>query len=218
MSIQTSVYIEGYWTTVNVDINQIIAQNRAALLQQETADPEYDKEPEYDREQAPLLLGILTQTVIRSPVIKSILPAQIRNQAKNDVVFVYGNYIEIKEIPEDEYGHMRTVAEKADFGSAIRCVRVLGLPSSCHVSGDSTERDDVAVKEETQEFYDYSLDPPLQIPPQMLVMTLETNKLVFLFAIHDDQNMIQFVTAQRPLPASPLIHKQLGEHIAVDPK
>lgn len=211
MSIQTSVYIEGFWTTINVDINHIIAQNRDTRLQ-ETPDPEYDREP------APLLLGILTQTVIRSPVIKSILPAQIRNQAKNDVVFVYGNYIEIKEIPEDEYGHMRTVAEKADFGSAIRCVRVLGLPTSCHVSGDSTERDDVVMKEEAQELYDYSYDPPLQIPPQMLVMTLENNKLVFLFAIHDDQNMVQFVSAQRPLPAGLLIHKQLGEHIAVDPK
>lgn len=214
MSIQTSVYIEGHWTTINMDITQIIERNRATRIQetaQGTPDPE-------EGESSPLLLGILTQTVIRSPVIKSILPAQIRNQAKNDVVFVYGNYIEIKEIPENEYGHMRTIAEKADFGSAIRCVKVLGLPKSCHVSGDSIEKDDLVMKEEPQEFYDYSHDLPLQIPPQMLVMTLETNKLVFLFAIHNEQNTVQFVSAQRPFPAVPLINKQLGEHIAVDPK
>lgn len=211
MSIQTSVYIEGYWTTINVDINHIIARNRDTRLQ-ETPDPEYDREP------VPLLLGLLTQTVVRSPVIKSIIPAQIRNRGKNDVVFVYGNYLEIKEIPEDEHGQMRTVAESADFGSAIRCVRVLGFPSSCHVSGDSTEREDVVMKEEPQDLYDYSLDPPLQTPPQMLVITLEANKLLFLFAIHDDRNRIQFVSAQRPLPTGPLIHMQLGDHIAVDPK
>lgn len=217
MSIQTSVYIQGYWTTINVDINHIIAQNRDTRLQ----DTRLKENPSfliYDREPPPVLLGILTQTVIRSPVIKSVIPAQIRNQAKNDVVFVYGNYIEIKEIPEDEYGQMRTVAEKADFGSAIRCVRVLGLPSSCHISSDSTERDDFVMKDEPQDLCDYSLDPPLQIPPQMLVMTLETKKLVFLFAIHDNQNRVQFVSAQRPLPVGPLIHQQLGERIAIDPK
>lgn len=197
MSIQTSVYIEGYWTTINVDIHQIISQNRDTGLQ-DTPDLEYHRVP------VPVLLGILTQTVIRSPVIKSIIPAQIRNQAKNDVVFVYGTYVEIKEIPEDEHGRMQTVAESADFGATIRCVRVLGLPSSCHVTGDSTERDDKVMKG--------------QRPPQMLVMTLETNKLLFLFAIHDDRNRIKFVMAQRPLSKGPLIHKQLGEHIAVDPK
>ena len=58
---------------------------------------QYDKEerdartPHIDVEKAPVM-GLLTQTVIRSPLVHWILPVRLRNQDNNDVAFIGVRY------------------------------------------------------------------------------------------------------------------------------
>lgn len=202
MSIQTSVYVDGHWTTRTMDIDQIIAQNR---------DEGRQKKPisALSIPQKPPSLAILTQTIIRSPVVKWIIPAQIRHENKNDVVFVSDEYIEIKEIIHDGDGYMQNMAVKADFDSSIRSARVVGLPRRYYFDDCRIEGSDAIVKKEPQD---------MQIPPHILVLTLESNKLVFLFALDESPSQISFVSYQRPLPSHGSSLEALGEHVAVDPR
>ncbi len=215
MSIQTSVYIGGFWTTIVMDINHVIAQNRGNRNQEKSS----SVPPMPNNPQPPPSLGILTQTVIRSPVVKRIIPARIRHESKNDVVFVYDNYIEIKEIFQDGNGFMRTAAVKMDFDSSIRSARVLGLPRRYDdYNNTDAEGIDVLMKEESQDLHVRTPHSSPRVPPQVLVMTLDCKKLVFTFAFHNAQGIIEFISYQRPLPFEQHIHKQPGENIAVDPK
>lgn len=191
-----------------MDFDQVFAQNRddgrREKLNSALSSP-----------QQPPLLGILTQTIIRSPVVKWIIPAQIRHENKNDVVFVYDDYIEIKEIIPDGDGDMQNMAVKADFDSSIRSARIYGLPRQYYVNDWKTEGGDPIVKKEPQ---DTQVLPRTQIPPHVLVLALESKKLVFLFAFDDHSSQIKFVSYQRPLPYQSSMPVALGEHLAVDPK
>lgn len=160
------------------------------------------------------LLGILTQTIIRSPVVKWIIPAQIRHENKNDVVFVYDDYVEIKEIIQDPDGYMQNMAIKTDFDSSIRSARIYGLPRKYFIDDRQTEESGTVIKTEPQ---DTQRPPRTLMPPHILLLALESKKLVFLFAVDDNQSQIKFISYQRPLPSRGSGH-ELGEHLAVDPR
>lgn len=208
MSIQTSVYVDGHWTTRIMDIDQVIAQNKDEGRQEKSSSA-------LNRSQQPPLLGILTQTMIRSPEVKSIIPAQIRHENKNDVVFVYDNYIEIKEIIRDGDGYLQNIAVKADFDSSIRSARMYGLPRQYYIHDYKIEGSDAVIKKEP---HDTPMPLHTQIPPHILVLALESNKLVFLFALDDNSSEIKFVSYQRPLPSHGSTPGPLGKHVAVDPR
>ena len=81
------------------------------------------------------LLGALTQTLVKSPVIRSIIPARIRHADKNDVILVRNDSIEINEVIKvfDENNLIRDaylthIASKADFDSTIRAAKIFGTP------------------------------------------------------------------------------------------
>ncbi|KAL8830642.1 MAG: hypothetical protein Q9191_001319 [Dirinaria sp. TL-2023a] len=164
----------------------------------------------------PPALGLLTRTLVDSPVLKLIIPARIRHASRNDVVFVRQNSIEIKEIrghgsdshhPSPE---ILDVAVKNDFDSPIRAARIFGLPRLF----------DPTIKQEntTEPGFGASLNP--ELPPQILALTLESMKLVFLCAFHDSRGNVMFQSNYRILSAAGETSQsqQLGEHIAVDPK
>lgn len=177
-----------------MDIDHVIAQNRE--------DPSSQKpNSSIGKRQQPPALGMLSLTLVRSPVVKWIIPARIRHKRKNDVVFIYESYIQIKEIVGDSDGKMRDVAIKADFDSPIRAARIFGKPRKYHMI-KSQQKSNTSPR----------------IPPQMLVLALESNKLVFLFALDQNGDRVKFVAYQRPLPMRHPGLEQLGEHIAVDPK
>src|SRR5690242_9830543 len=106
MSLQATYLVNGAWATRRVDIGEILARNReapAALVE-----PTKSRLP---------IIGVLSRTVIHSPVIQWVLPARIRHPDKNDVVFVGEDYIQIKELVES--GHLEDVVTKSDFDAKI---------------------------------------------------------------------------------------------------
>lgn len=209
MSIQTTTVINGMWTTRTVDIHHVLAQNREPRQQERAA-------TQLEPLQRPPLLGVLTQTIIRSPVAKWIIPARIRHESKNDVIFIYENYVEIKDVNQDLMGGpMGTLAVKADFDSSIRSAKIFGMPRK--YTAPAPEGVDAVVKKEEVEDENYGNLRP-ELPPHILVLALESRMLAFVFGFHDGVGPVQFLQCRRPLPVGQSSLEQLGEHLAVDPK
>ena len=171
------------------------------------------------------LLGALTQTLVKSPVIRSIIPARIRHADKDDVILIRNDSVEINEVikvyyDEDDINdtyqvrrirdaYLTHIAGKADFDSAIRAAKVFGKP---RIYGEARAGLPV-IKQEEDAF------PVQQIPPQILAITLESSKIVFLCAFYDFSGCVRWLSNYRVLPDyAQTYSKQLGEHIAVDPK
>ena len=169
----------------------------------------------------PPLKGVLTRTLIPSSVIKSILPARIRHRAKNDVVLITEHTLELKELLPN--GTLRAVVEKEDFGSGIRAARTIGDPG-LDARIPPTAGIDSIIKQEASEEVARMSHGLQEAPPQILVLTLESDLLVFLFAYQDLLDRVRFVTYSKALfniknteQPENTIYKS-GKHIAVDPQ
>lgn len=79
MDIETSSLVNGQWTTRTVGFD--------AVLQYYNKEDKEARMAHIEVEQAPTL-GLLTQTVIRSPLAHWILPVRLRSQESNDAVFI----------------------------------------------------------------------------------------------------------------------------------
>jgi hypothetical protein len=77
MALETLVYADGVWSQRSAELQPVLDQKknprRSAKVQSSEAAPD---------------MGVLTRTVIGSPVINWIIPARIRDQGKIDVVFI----------------------------------------------------------------------------------------------------------------------------------
>ncbi|KAL8726238.1 MAG: hypothetical protein Q9181_006131 [Wetmoreana brouardii] len=208
----------GRWTTRTLDIHQILARNREREQKQDMqAIPTGAKPP---------TLGLLTRTVVRSPVIRSIIPARVRHRSKNDVVFVYDDYIVIKEVlggervEEDPFTAiaLEDVVVMSDFDSPIQAAKVFGLrrePKLPRFPGKYWNLNDGPQSPPETKPEPFHED---EIPPQILVLSLASRTLVFLFAYHDVYGVIHFLSSTWPLPAQVPLTEELGVILAVDPK
>lgn len=148
-------------------------------------------------------LGVLTKTIIRTPVVRWILHARLRRREYNDVVFVGEDFLHVKQVVHE--GHLEHVATKSDFGTRIRAARVFTVDT------DPPE-EDALIKVENG---DASKTKPL--PPQFVVLTLATDELVFLYLAGDQDGNRYFVHQTCPLPTYEETLWQVGEHLAIDP-
>lgn len=196
MEFQTAQYINGEWTTRTATADEVLARTRqqqAAAMQPRGFKNQY-KIPQ---------LGILTRTLFRSPIVQFILPARIRHKDQNDVLFIGEDYVQIKSI--HDYGHLHHVATKADFKGRIIAARIFGE------SRENIAEYNAPIKQENP-----TANAPF--PPQVLVLTLDTGALMFLWVRPEETGAVRF--HQRTVPfldaGSPLSLQ--GVHLAVDPK
>ena len=222
MSLQTNVFENGRWVTRHIDPYQARARNTEPRRKEQTAS-------------SPLVLtnvpstGLLTRTLVRTSVIKWIIPAKIRHKTKNDVLFITADSVQIKEAYGD-YA-LKSIAIKDDFDAPIRAARILGEPRELAHADQSAHQEKERECEGVSGGYWENQDnesrrrPPHcipvhspDIPPHIAVLALESNKLVFLCAVSRTSDQPQFLCCQKELPASPSPLEKLGEHIAVDPK
>ncbi|KAL8845126.1 MAG: hypothetical protein Q9176_000294 [Flavoplaca citrina] len=212
--------LDGRWTTRTLDIHQILARNREEKQEMANGSPAEPGRP---------ALGILTKTLVRSPVIKSIIPARVRHRSRNDVVFVYDDAIVIKEIlggeriEHDPFSpiSLADVIEKKDFDSPLQAVRILGLPREPKVPrfpGKDWSKHSDADRSQSSIETKPNLLHENEVPPQILVLTLASRNLLFLFAYHDVHEQVHFLSNTFPLPAQAAESEELGVHLAVDPK
>ena len=223
MSVQTQAIVDSRLMTRNLDIHQILVLNR----ERETKMMESAAQASSDL--PPPTVGILTQTIVRSPVIRSIIPARIRHQSKNDVIYVYENYVVVKELSGGErikdVAFSEVVLEDvitiSDFDSTIRAARIIGLPRQGQIPcypGIYWDPINVSQRPGTPPEIKPEILHDHQMAPQILVLCLESRMLVFLFAYYDVQENVHFRSRNWPLPPKPSFLEELGEHLAVDPR
>ena len=248
MSVPTAVFEDGRWVTRYVDPYQVLARNRQAEVITAKEPSEVPKAPS---------MGLLTRTLVRTPVVKWIIPARIRHADRNDVLYITADSVEIREAHGDYT--LQHVASKEDFDSPIRAAKVCGLPRELtkpdinaiihkeehwmydvrynhprDADQSMNEDPDDLIKEENDESVSGTSEDgvddadalsmeafPLQtrtIPPHILLLALESGKLVFVYAVNGDSETPHLVTSQIALPLGNTSLEQLGEHVAVDPK
>lgn len=139
-------------------------------------------------------LGLLFRKVFHSPEIRHIHPIQIRGPRYSDVALVGEHHVEIKHA-SFETGRLHHVATKADFGSRICAAQTLGSPLYGNPENDEDRR---AIEEEKWLPNQESSTP---WPPQLLLLTLDSNVLVFLSMFQEPQQQaFQFHTSSLALP------------------
>ena len=123
--------------------------------------------------------------------------------------------IQIKEFCESHYdgnlqegefseGAFRDILRKNDFGSRIRNAAVIGcLPDEIIENNDAVRPPPPSNKD-------------AQLPPQQLVVVLESGETVFLFARPTSDGQFEFVTTSYPTPLRNVLVSP-GFHLAVDP-
>ncbi|KAI9672529.1 MAG: hypothetical protein M1817_003295 [Caeruleum heppii] len=221
MSVQSSVFVDGQWVTRTMDINTILAQHNER--------EEATKSSKLPLKTSPTpFVGVLSRTLIHSPVIKWIIPARIRHKDRYDVVMVGESFVQIKELRPD--GHLKDVATKLDFDTRIRHVNVFGharkpLPATKDALFKEEPFDEGTEMMDANSFRSSTADTggprgtgEAVLPPQILVLSLDTGDLMFLFARESAAGGIEFITQIRPLPDQPDLLDRVGRHVAVDPK
>ncbi|SPO05811.1 related to FUN12 - general translation factor eIF2 homolog [Cephalotrichum gorgonifer] len=206
MALQASVLEDGSWVTENVTIQAVLsAREPSGAVPEESLPPE---------------CGLLTRTVIESPVVQWIFPARVRSAAHNDVAFIGDRFVQIRELGDD--GQLHDIARKVDFESRIRNARVLGsfyedsFVGDVHetTSGTFVNPPGMHLGQDPLHAPSEPKRPPL--PPQLLVIVLESGQIVFLFLRKSRQGTFQFVASSvEPPRKERLVHP--GFHLAIDP-
>ncbi|KAF4446498.1 putative FUN12-general translation factor eIF2 [Fusarium austroafricanum] len=202
MAFQSSVLRDGEWVTQTVSFQDALKVSSAV---HKTA---LDPTPEVPA------CGILSRTIIESPVVHWILPVCLRSRSHNDVAFIGDRFVQISELRDD--GQVHEVIRKADFGTRIRNAIVLGGPPKGDIPGTGTdsikvEDADVSMQDATQTS---EPDTHYMLPPQLLVLMLETGDAVFLFIQKLSDGTLEFVTTKYESPRN---LQFLGYHLSIDP-
>lgn len=151
-------------------------------------------------------VGLLSHTLVPSPIIQWILPARLRGKHQNDVVFVGERSLQIKEAVSGV--HLEGVTSKSDFDAYIMAAKVINvsteLPWEAQMKlGASSATATTTSKEEND------------LPPQILLLSLASKELVFLYYSNAHG---QFIHHHRPLPNDVSAFERFGRNIAVEPR
>lgn len=206
--VQGSVLVDGEWVSRPADVFQIMSRNQ----QQEDVQME---EPIFEYPVNTPDLGILTKTVVESPVYSHIVPANIRHKDVDDIVLVGENFVHLKEI--GDYGHLRHIATKSDFKGKILAAKVFGETRKVQVM---TSEQSPLLKRDSLHRNRKSMtgveDPTL--PLEVIVLTLSTRSLMFLWAKDDPAGHTVFCQRMIQLPTAASRFNRPGQFLAIDPK
>lgn len=217
MSVQTNVFENGQWVTRTLDPYHVRAQNtRREEAKEASSVAAPAKAPSF---------AVLTRPLVHSSVIKQIIPVRIRHRNKYDVLFINTDHVVVKEA----FGNYRLkdIAVLDHFDSPIRSCRILGDQREIN-EGDQYatarknskywEHDGGSFLADRGRQYNEALVVERVLPPHIVVLTLQSNKLVFLCAISGQSEQIRFVYGQHELPVLDSPNEQLCDLIAVDPR
>jgi len=120
------------------------------------------------------------------------------------VVFVGDRHIQIREAVSGI--HLEDVTSKSDFDTQIMAAKVINVGTELPWE---TQMKQGAGHLATDE-------PRDDLPPQVLVLSLASRELVFLYYSMSGEG--QFVSYRRPLPNNVNLFEQFGRNAAVEPR
>ncbi|KAF1924960.1 uncharacterized protein M421DRAFT_424372 [Didymella exigua CBS 183.55] len=207
--VQGLVLVDNEWVSRPLDIYQIMAR-----AQQDDTDTRESVVQPAGHPHIPGY-GILSRTVLPSPLCKFILPANIRHKDLNDIVLVGEDSVQLKEIRD--YGRLCHVAVKSNFSGRILTARVFGDPREIHANktvGSPLPTKQTAPRNIPSATHTHGQD----LPPEVIVLTLTTRTLMFLWAQRSATGQSFFQQKTIKLAAGSSRFDRLGQYLAVDPK
>ncbi|KAI0888688.1 uncharacterized protein GGS22DRAFT_62226 [Annulohypoxylon maeteangense] len=209
MSLQTYVLEDDQWVARTVSADELLRENTTA--RRKTGRQSLSKPPTY---------GLLTKTIVESPVIRWVLPVQLRSARYNDVALIGDNCVQICELGPDR--QLKDVIRKKDFGSRIRNAVVMGSPQYTRKANEGnedgthvkTEDSDTEMADMNNAIPGFRCENP-RLPPQLLVLMLERGDLVFIFLQQGPNGRWSFVSSTHRVPGERLVSP--GWHMAIDP-
>lgn len=203
MAFHTRVLRDGEWVTETVNLQAALRASAAPQLASEPLP-------------RPPVCGILSQTIVESPVVRWVLPARLRSSTHNDIAFIGDHFVQVSELGRD--GQVHDVVRKSDFGHRIRNAVVLGGSLEHGLDDDPYG---ITVKQEPSPSPsspgEDGISDDLRVrllPPQMLVLVLESCQMLFLFVREKPDGGLEFVTSTYE---NPKLLPYVGYHLAVDP-
>ncbi|KAL4937185.1 hypothetical protein BDV06DRAFT_203423 [Aspergillus oleicola] len=148
-------------------------------------------------------LGLLTHTLVSSPIVQWILPARLRSHVRNDVVYVGERSLQIKEVIAGT--HLEDVTLKSDFNAYIMAAKVISI------SNEFPWEAEMRIESGTADVASEERKNP---PPHIMVLSLASKELVFLYYTNIAGRFIHY---HRPLPSDVSTFERFGRNIAVDP-
>lgn len=157
-------------------------------------------------------IGLLSRTLSPSPTIRWILPARIRCQSKNDVVFIGPTYIQLREFLDN--GQLADASAKLELCTQILSATVISAKLEIIPTLDA-----ILEQERDQERYTIKGKPlePCQ-PPEILLLSTMENELLYVYAKETEPNTVKFVFARRYLLGGLALPEKYGIHMAIDPE
>ncbi|TGJ87425.1 hypothetical protein E0Z10_g1393 [Xylaria hypoxylon] len=205
-SLQTHVFVNDEWVTRTVTAEELIGEtSRPRTKAVVPASPK------------PPTCGILTRTIIESPVIRWVLPVQLRSSHLNDVALVGDQSVQICELDSDT--QLQPIAKKVDLGSKIRNCRVMGTHNYLIKNREANRanyysRDDVGMMD--SDSYPSSFSPrDIDLFQQVLVLVLSSGELVFLFMNLTAAGEWEFVSSHSSILSGQLVDP--GFHMTISP-
>ncbi|KAI5926216.1 mono-functional DNA-alkylating methyl methanesulfonate N-term-domain-containing protein [Camillea tinctor] len=163
----------------------------------------------------PPTCGLLTRTIIDSPIIRWVLPVQLRSFRYNDVALVGDNCVQICELGQDR--QFQDVAIKRDFNSRIRNAIVMGPPNYPISDNGTLVRSgggDAHMMDSGSQSHEYPKEED-QLFQQLLVLVLERGEIVFLYLRRTPMGGWEFVSFHHSIPGHRLVNP--GFHMTIDP-
>ncbi|VUC35766.1 unnamed protein product [Clonostachys rosea] len=208
MAFETSVLRDGTWVTETVDFQAALKVYAPPVSSEEVLFG--DRPP----------CGILSRTVIESPALNAVHSVRLRSKWKNDIAFIGDRYVQISELRSD--GQLHSVLRVTDFSARIRNSTVLGKYS---VSTGGAENDPSFGMDEDIKFevpsqtervsINMREDKTPSLPPQLLVLILETGDILFTFIQPDPTTNAPRLVTSKILPPGNIPY--YGNRLAVDP-
>ncbi|KAK3398660.1 mono-functional DNA-alkylating methyl methanesulfonate N-term-domain-containing protein [Sordaria brevicollis] len=205
-TFRTNVLRNGEWITEEVDLQTFLKTKSA------------QGPKKAQRVDAPLY-GLLTKTVADSQMVKHVLPVRLRSPYHNDVAFIGHRYIQIREFQSN--GQFRDILFRR-FPQNIRNACVVGSFDIPDGVDDLSPAMDIEppVKREGQD--EHSSSPSgstSQLPPQLLVLTMDDADVVFCWVGSGADGRPELYSSTQFLGSRPHQFKDanFGAHMAVDP-
>ena len=208
--VQGMVLVDNEWVSRPYDAYQIMAQSRQddAEIQESPIKTTFNAHnPQY---------GLLSRTVLPTPLYKFILPANIRHREFNDVVLVGEDSVQLNEIYG--YGQSRNIAVKSDFSGRILAARVFGGESREICVETSVGSPQPETKTAFANTSSSTGGKDQRTPPEVVVLTLTSRTMMFLWAQRSANGTSVFQHKAVKLPASSSRFDRLGQYLAIDPK
>ncbi|KAI0549721.1 hypothetical protein F4679DRAFT_545334 [Xylaria curta] len=185
-SVQTQVLVNNEWVTQTVTAEELFKSRVKPTT------PATPKPPNY---------GVLTRTVVKSPIIRWILPVQLRSSRFNDVALVGDQSVQICELSSDF--QLQPIA-KVEFGSKIRNCSVIGTHDYLRRSREDTHAsyyrgDDAADTTSYDPSTPHTLPGGVEPIQQVLVLVLFTGEFVFLIMGLTSAGDWKFVPSHSPI-------------------